>query len=142
MRVGRWLATLLRHAGLLLEAREGRLLRRLGARRRGHARSLSRGLAHAVLARARPFRWNDRVGLVHGVGKRWRGITDLAVLHGGHLLGIGELGVELGPIGHEGGGIHHGSGDGCGVGEVREAVVAIVVCDSGFVDPGAHDCRV
>ena len=152
MRIGRRLAAggLLGH-GALLEAGEVGLLRRLGAGGGGHPGSLARRLAHGVVAWARSFGWNDRVGLVHRVRVRRGGITDLTVLllllllllllDGGHLLGIGELGAELGWAGHEGRGVHHGAGHCCGVGDVREAVVAIVVRDSGFVDPGAHDCR-
>jgi hypothetical protein len=145
MGIRRRLAGWLRgHVGLL-EAWIGGLLRCFGTRRRNHARRLSRRLTHTVLARSRSFGRDDRVGLIHWIRKGRRRITHwagailllvlLLLLHGYcHLLRIRELRIELGRVAHKGGWVHHG-GRVVGVWET----VAIVVLDSGFVHPGAHD---
>lgn len=136
MRIGRRLARRLLGHARLLKARKGRLLGCFGARSREHAWRLARRLAHDIFPRARALRRNDLVGLIHGVRERGRCIAHGAVGHA-HLLGVRELRIELGRVAHERGRVHHGTGD-CGwVVNVRKAV-AIVVRDSGLVDPGAH----
>lgn len=126
---------LLRHAGLL-KARKRGLLRRFGARSRKHAWRRARRLTHVVVPWSRSLGRNDGICLIHGIRERRRRIAHGAVGHD-HLLRVRKLRIELGRIAHEGRGIHHGAGD-CGrVVYVREAV-AIVVWDSGLVDPGAH----